>query len=122
MTAEQADAIAVVAIPAFVVSGVALTAWSKRARYLFGGMLIACLIALLMGCKPKDVRVVAKPETVKVEAVRYVRIPEALTAPLPKPTGSLDQAVDVAKKRGDVIDACNGRLSEIGAIEGTKPC
>lgn len=119
---EHAQEIAGWAVVAIVVVSVVLTAYSKRGRWLVLGMAIAAAFALLTACKPQNVRVVAKPEAVKVQAVRYVRIPEALTAPLPKPTGSLDQAVDVAKKRGDVIDQCNGRLSEIGAIEGTKPC
>lgn len=99
---------------------IAIAAHTKHWRYLLIGVGIAGLAACMTSCKHAPV--VTKTETVEVVQVRYVRIPDKLTAPVTKAEGPLNQVIDVAKKRGEAIEACNGKLAEIAGIEGTKPC
>ncbi len=99
---------------------IAVAVTTKHWRWLLLGVGIAGLAACMTSCKHAPV--VTKPQTVEVVQVRYVRIPDKLTAPVKKAEGPLNQVIDVAKKRGEAIEACNGKLAEIAGIEGTKPC
>lgn len=109
-------------VPLVVIFGLAVLAlaWSRRGRWVLLGVGIAALAACMIGCTKPGI--VTKTKTVEVKVPVYVRIPEKLTAPVPKAEGPLNQVIDVAKKRGEAIEACNGKLAEIAGIEGTKPC
>lgn len=54
---------------------------------------------------------------------KYVELPEELTAPMethaPKDK-TTDEAVNLANKRGEVIDEGNTRFEQIRALQGTK--
>lgn len=103
-----------------IVALLAIAALSPRGRWFALGVLLIGFIAFAMGCTKPGI--VTKTKTVEVKVPVYVRIPEKLTAPVPKAEGPLNQVIDVAKKRGEAIEACNGKLAEIAGIEGTKPC
>lgn len=100
----------------------AMTSGEGRKILLVCG--IALVAALAIGCKPRDTRVVVDTRPpAKVETVRYVSIPKALTAPVPVAEGSVDQVLDVARERKAQLQQCNGQLEQVRAVQGTKvPC
>lgn len=84
-------------------------------------ILPACL--LLVACtgptKP-DLPEATLAEHTVTERVVTVRVDPALTAPFAVPEArSLSECPVVARERQQVIEACNARLQEIDAIEGT---
>lgn len=95
-------------------------------------IVIVAAMALLLsgwsGCSSNPVKpVVTKPEVVEVTKQVYVRIDPDLTKPVPDPAPGPMKTGEQLKNgyddRGSALQQCNGKLSDIGSVQGTAtPC
>ena len=95
--------------------------WAAIRAVLLAGL------ALVMGaCADKNHKpdlpgsVVVKPVPVQVKVREYVRVPDALTDPLPIAEGPLSQCPMVAAERRKTIEQANADRKATRALSGTE--